>query len=101
MTRQLRCITVATIAALVLVPAIAAAQHEHHMPTGPMPDTDMHTDTTGTDVHGAIPDPLGIPMTRMGSGTSWLPDSSPMYAGHLMAAGWELMLHGSAFVQYD
>src|SRR5439155_6105122 len=26
--------------------------------------------------------PLGIPETRLGSGTSWLPDSSPMHASH-------------------
>jgi len=44
---------------------------------------------------------LGIPMTRTGSGTSWLPDSTPMYAHHIMAGGWELMLHGNVFLQED
>src|SRR5262245_39823384 len=29
-----------------------------------------------------LPRPLGIPMSRMGSGTSWLPDASPMRAYH-------------------
>jgi hypothetical protein len=48
---------------------------------------------------GPMSGPLGIPMTRTGSGTSWLPDSSPMYARHLMAGRWELMLHGVAYVQ--
>lgn len=47
------------------------------------------------------PGPLGIPMERTGSGTSWVPDATPMYARHIMAGPWELMLHGQAFVQYD
>ena len=38
--------------------------------------------------------PLGIPETRMGSGTSWLPDDSPMHAAHFMLGRWALMLHG-------
>src|SRR2546422_6181608 len=45
--------------------------------------------------------PLGTPETRMGSGTSWLPDASPMHAAHLQLGAWTLMLHGSAVVQYD
>src|SRR2546422_6972035 len=45
--------------------------------------------------------PLGIPETRMGSGTSWLPDASPMHAAHYMLGGWTLMLHGKGFFQYD
>ena len=48
-----------------------------------------------------IDGPLGIPMERSGSGTSWLPDDSPMHAAHLMAGPWELMLHGVAFAMYD
>src|SRR5438067_2638180 len=45
--------------------------------------------------------PLGIPETRMGSGTSWLPDASPMHAAHYMLGRWTLMLHGKGFFQYD
>src|SRR5438093_331859 len=45
--------------------------------------------------------PLGIPETRLGSGTSWLPDSSPMHASHFTLGAWTLMVHGSAFFQYD
>src|SRR3979409_2809152 len=44
---------------------------------------------------------LGIPETRMGSGTSWLPDASPMRAAHYMLGRWTLMLHGKGFLQYD
>src|SRR3989442_1557719 len=45
--------------------------------------------------------PLGIPETRMGSGTSWLPDDSPMHAAHFMLGRRALMLHGVGFFQYD
>jgi hypothetical protein len=45
--------------------------------------------------------PFGIPMTRMGSGTAWLPDASPMRAWHFTAGSWMLMVHGDAFLQYD
>src|SRR5256885_14411266 len=45
--------------------------------------------------------PLGIPETRMGSGTSWLPDASPMHAAHYRLGRWTLMLHGKGFFQYD
>ncbi|MBL0173218.1 MAG: hypothetical protein IPP90_21550 [Gemmatimonadaceae bacterium] len=44
-------------------------------------------------------DPLGLPMTRMGSGTSWLPDSAPMYGVMRSASSWMFMLHGAVFVQ--
>jgi len=39
-------------------------------------------------------------MTRDGSGTAWLPDSSPMYALHGQKGPWMLMAHESLFVQY-
>jgi|SRR5579859_569576 len=45
--------------------------------------------------------PLDIPEARMGSGTSWLPDATPMHAAHYALGHWTLMLHGHAFVQYD
>src|SRR5690349_23842684 len=44
---------------------------------------------------------LGIPESRDGSGTSWLPDASPMRMVHYRAASWTLMLHGAAFGLYD
>ncbi|HEX5111109.1 MAG TPA: hypothetical protein VFV95_21805 [Vicinamibacterales bacterium] len=42
----------------------------------------------------------GIAATREGSGTSWLPDESPMYALHVRSRDWTLMLHGRAYLQY-
>jgi hypothetical protein len=46
-------------------------------------------------------EPLGIPMQRMGSGTSWVPDATTMHASHMVLGGWDMMLHGLAFLQYD
>ena len=45
--------------------------------------------------------PLGIPMDRMGSGTTWIPDAVSMPSKHFMAGSWELMLHGFVYGQYD
>ena len=44
---------------------------------------------------------LGIPDSRAGSGSSWLPDASPLHAVHFPAGTWTLMLHGAAFALYD
>ncbi|HZR09016.1 MAG TPA: hypothetical protein VFA79_10570, partial [Myxococcales bacterium] len=44
---------------------------------------------------------LTLPHQREGSGTSWMPDSSPLYAHHFMAGNWTLMLHYAAEVGYD
>lgn len=37
---------------------------------------------------------------REGSGTSWLPDNTPMYGVHRSMGSWQLMAHGNAFAQY-
>ena len=90
---------------------LTAQEHEHaHQPadTSMMP---MHSDSVSTppgmmDMPGmtGMPmpaRPLGIPMTRMGSGTAWLPDASPMRAYHWAPAGWMLMAHGDVDLYYD
>ena len=43
---------------------------------------------------------VDLPHQREGSGTSWLPDETPMYVVHGEYRGWELMGHGSLFLQY-
>lgn len=90
-------------ATALFIAAPAAAQHEHAMPA--KPDTASGAKPMQMPMHMSmpvmLPEPLGIPMSRTGSGTSWLPDSSPMYAVHFMTSGWELMVHGLAFLQYD
>src|SRR5688500_12085025 len=83
---------VALTAGALVIPTVAAAQvgHEGH-------DSSAHGE------HRAAPmsRPCGIPMTRMGSGTAWLPDASGMRAWHFSAGSWMLMVHGDAFLQYD
>jgi hypothetical protein len=37
---------------------------------------------------------------REASGTSWLPDESPMYAIHAQRGSWQLMFHENLFVQF-
>jgi hypothetical protein len=39
--------------------------------------------------------------TRLGSGTAWLPDSSPMHAIALTINGWRIMLHGMIALGVD
>jgi hypothetical protein len=90
----------------------AQAGHEHHDSAGRAAGAPVYT----TDHSQAMPPdhamppsgmpgmpgrPFGLPMTRMGSGTSWLPDASGMRAWHFTAGPWMLMVHGDAFLQYD
>ena len=42
-----------------------------------------------------------LPMSRDGSGTSWLPDATPMYAYMVHAHKWTFMFHGDIFIRYD
>lgn len=98
MSRLTRRANVALAVLLALAPATSAAQHEHRPPSAA---DSAHTDSTVMSMQGAMAGPLGIPTSRMGSGTSWLPDDAPMHAQHFQAGGWELMLHGVAFIQFD
>ena len=43
---------------------------------------------------------MAMAPSRDGSGTSWLPDETPMYATHRKVGPWTLMAHGNAFLQY-
>ena len=45
--------------------------------------------------------PAGVPMERMGSGTTWIPDAVSLPSRNRMAGRWMLMTHGFVFVQYD
>lgn len=44
--------------------------------------------------------PLGLPQSCMGSGTSWLPDASPLRDVPFMPGQWMLSLQGKAYLQY-
>lgn len=84
----------ALIAVALAAPLPAAAQ-EHPPARG-----DSALAPPDSMAHAMPPGPLGIPATRRGSGTSWLPDLSPMYAVHAAAGAWSLMVHGNIFLQY-
>jgi hypothetical protein len=42
-----------------------------------------------------------LPMNRDGSGTSWVPDETPIYAYMIPGDKWTTMIHGSFFARYD
>ncbi len=93
-----------SIACVLLFPTQALAQHEGHaQPTGETTTSDdmnamRHAEGgDGMQVTGV----LGLSMSRVGSGTAWLPDDTPMRAFMLRTGGWHVMLHGNAFVGYD
>ena len=78
------------IVALAGPGAVFAQEHEHH--SGAQPK----------DAEKEQPAPaFRIPHGREGSGTSWMPDSSPVFAHHFMAGDWMLMLHYSVEAGYD
>jgi len=89
--------------------AVASAEedqsHSSHM-SHPMHEYDherMHppshgSGAAGMEMHSTIN--LADPMSREGSGTSWLPDSSPMYGRMFMFGENMLMLHGAIFPRY-
>ena len=63
---------------------------DHEMPQHGM---NMMTMTSGLSLH--------LPMNRNGSGTSWLPDATPMYGYMAHAGEWMFMFHGDIFVRYN
>ncbi len=93
---------VAALATTFAAP-LAFAQHTHPSQAdsahhNPARDSSGKASMRGMSMSSA---PLGIPMQRMGSGTSWLPDVTTMHASHTMLGAWDVMLHGVAFMQYD
>jgi hypothetical protein len=86
--------------ALLAMPRTLLAQaHEHHHDAGQAEDQEHeHMDHAGAQV---VAPAFRVPHGREGSGTSWLPDSSPVFAHHFVAGDWTLMLHYSAEAGYD
>ena len=88
------------IAAALLVAAPASAQHEQHgAPAGENtpPPRDAAPQDQHQHVHAAATQVLFPPSES--SGTSWLPDRTPMYGFHFQQGTWEVMLHGNGFLQ--
>lgn len=94
---------------LLSAPDIASAQRAHAHSTPPADTGRAHHDSMTmrmpdmANMHmlEAMRGPLGIPMTRLGSGTSWLPDAARMHAYEFSAGSWDFMAMGDVYLQYD
>jgi hypothetical protein len=74
---------------------MAGQQDDEHGPA--------HEDQAGHSDHAMVmPSSVNLsdPMSRESSGTSWIPDSSPMYGRMWMLGQDTLMLHGGLFPRY-
>lgn len=87
----------AAVVALLRLPAGTLAAQDHH----PEPHRHQVPQAGGAPRAEPVERPLGIPMSRMGSGTAWLPDAARMRAYHFAPDGWLLMVHGDADLYYD
>jgi len=69
------------------------------IPTHPMPkpksDTGAMKMPDGMTM--VVADPLGVSMSRMGSGTTWIADAVPVPSAHAVAGRWDLTGHGYLF----
>ncbi|MVM30173.1 hypothetical protein GO755_09020 [Spirosoma sp. HMF4905] len=84
-----------------------AAQHQHHegmsMLMSDKPTAELNygltMDTTMGMTHSLS---RNLPMNRNGSGTSWHPDNTPMYAymSQPTPKGWSYMLHYAIYLRY-
>jgi len=88
------------------IPFVSSAQHEMHMPARKdsvvkKADTSMaRMDHTQMNIPMGHSFSLNLPMSRNGSGTSWLPDASPMYGLMIHSKKWMYMLHGNIALRY-
>jgi len=88
------------------------SEHQHSTPDekktaeSPIPDHQhggVAAEQSKHSEHAMMRSSINVadPMSREGSGTSWLPDSSPLYAYMKMYEdGSMLMLHGAMFLRY-
>lgn len=95
---------------LFCVSFYAHAQHNHHMrsDTAGMDHSEMQMSGDSSKAVQADEMPpmshafsLNLPMSRNGSGTGWLPDSTPMYGYMIHRKKWMYMFHGNVFARYN
>ena len=89
-----------TLSVLGLTAADVAAQSPDGVPQQQPPATEPAHQHDMQHMHMDHDHEMFMVPAREGSGTSWLPDDTPMYAIHRQAGEWTLMGHGNAFVQY-
>jgi hypothetical protein len=76
----------------ILTGAALAQEHGHHPP-----EHEHHLPESAAESGGN----LEFTHAREGSGTSWVPDLSPVYAHHFTAADWMLLVHYAVTAGYD
>ena len=76
---------------LILAPRAFAQPPDPHQEHGASPAQHQHA--------GTVEMP-SLFAAREASGTSWLPDETPMHAAHWRRGDWQVMLHGTAFAQF-
>src|SRR5436190_3420920 len=86
------------VTAIRVAAQAAPPQHQHEAQNPPAGGDPAQHDMQ--HMHMGEDQDMAMPSTREGSGTSWLPDETPMYAIHSQARKWMLMAHGNAFLQY-
>jgi len=97
---------------LVFTATVFAQQHHHPVKDSTstnkaMPDTmngmDMQMSKQMKNQENSMSSSLSLnlPMERNGSGTAWLPDSSPIFGYMIHSNKWMYMLHGNLFLRYN
>jgi hypothetical protein len=87
-------------AVVVFTCAPAVAQSADGAPQQPPPATEPADQHDMQHMQMGHDHEMFMVPAREGSGTSWLPDETPMYAIHRQAGPWTLMAHSNAFLQY-
>lgn len=102
------------VVSLLMLTGNVLAQHEHHESPKPAKDTagkvmdeqmDMTMDQDMSHLQHSMQMNMthaysrNLPMSRNGSGTSWLPDASPMYM-YMTGKKTSWMFHGNIFLRY-
>src|SRR5688572_4015440 len=82
------------------VPAVAFAQQDHDDEPAPQQAPQHQHETPAAQHQHGQDGAASLFSGQDGSGTSWLPAATPMYAWHGRAGQWELMAHGNFFLQY-
>ena len=93
---RVRPFLVPAILLLVLPLAAGAAQQSPTSLEPPVVVPAEHQHATPATTHSTS----NLFSNRDASGTAWLPETTAMYGFHRTAAGWELMAHGNAFLQF-
>lgn len=88
--------------------ASSFAQHVHSMQMEDSSMKDMNMSDMGKDTKQEMnmqsmtnSFSRNLPMSRNGSGTSWLPDAAPVYAYMVHSKKWMYMFHGNIFLRYN